>query len=82
MKNLDLKIINDFLFPDETINSEIISCLNTKKISDYSNELKNFNEYDLFLLDFYSTNISKYSSNDKKLKSGSFFHVINNYQIF
>jgi len=75
MKDLDLKIINDFIFPDETIKKEIFHIFNIKKMTEYVNEANNFSGLDDYLLQFYFNNISAYNKNDKKSQTGSFFHV-------
>lgn len=75
MKDLDLKVINDFIFPDRAIKAEVLRILKLKNTREYANEPKNFRQFDGFLLSFYLQNIFEYNKNDKLSQKGSFFHV-------
>lgn len=76
MSDLQLKIISEFIFPDNVIKNELLRALSYRNIKDFvSDGKKNLTEFDLFLIQFYAKNISEYNKNDRKSIRGAFFHV-------
>jgi len=75
MKDSDLRIINDYIFPDKTIKAEVFRILNLKKMREYAEEPNNFTQFDIFLLDFYLKNAQELNKYDKMSYKGSFFRV-------
>jgi hypothetical protein len=75
MKEFDLKIINNIIFPDIYIKKEILNNLRIKKLSEFANNKNNFSETDLFLLRYYEKTISEYTKKDRNSIKGSYFLV-------
>ena len=75
MKEFDLKIINNIIFPDISIKQNFLNNLGINKLSDFSKNKNNFTESDIFLLRYYEKTINDYTKIDRNSLKGSYFLV-------